>query len=82
MGDLRLRIIQQATSYQILNAVDASRVEYNKFMDVLKDVSTRLGKTFSLSKDQTVRIIASSTGYILTTTPTGSAHHASQKSYI
>lgn len=55
-GDLKIRIIQQATSYQILNAIESNRAEYNKFTAVLEDVSIRLGKTFTLSRDQTVSV--------------------------
>jgi hypothetical protein len=54
IGDLRIRIIQQATAYQVLNAVEANKVEYDKFTGILEDVSMRLSKTFSLSKDQNV----------------------------
>lgn len=55
-GDLKIHIIQQATSYQVLNTIESNRAEYEKFTVVLEDMSTRLGKTFTLSRDQLVSV--------------------------
>ncbi|KZP14285.1 hypothetical protein FIBSPDRAFT_959748 [Athelia psychrophila] len=56
-GDLKIHIIQQATSYQVLNTIESNRAEYEKFTAVLEDMSTRLGKTFTLNRDQLDQII-------------------------
>ncbi|KAI0043571.1 hypothetical protein FA95DRAFT_1609261 [Auriscalpium vulgare] len=52
LGDLRLRLWQQATTYQLMNKVDDQKVEYDKFTALLEDVNIRLNETFKLSKDQ------------------------------
>ncbi|KAH7923807.1 hypothetical protein BV22DRAFT_1130378 [Leucogyrophana mollusca] len=59
-GDLRLRIWQQATTYKVLNAILAQRVEYTAFKSVLNDASKRLATSFKLSKDQMDQILITS----------------------
>ena len=59
IGDLRIRIIQLGVTYQTLNAVEAQNVERAKIAELLEDVSVRLGKAFTLSKEQNVGCILS-----------------------
>jgi hypothetical protein len=41
-------------AFQTLNAVEVQNVERAKITELLEDVSIRLGKTFTLSKEQNV----------------------------
>ncbi|RDB18361.1 hypothetical protein Hypma_000366 [Hypsizygus marmoreus] len=50
-SDLKLRIYQQGTLFQILNNQTQQLVDYTTFQALLKDVQASLDKKFSLSSD-------------------------------
>ncbi|KAH7919764.1 hypothetical protein BV22DRAFT_1133599 [Leucogyrophana mollusca] len=57
VGNLQLRIWQQATTYKVLNDVAAQKMEYTTFKGILDDVSERLAGDFKLSKAQTDQVL-------------------------
>ncbi|KAH7881723.1 hypothetical protein F5I97DRAFT_1932742 [Phlebopus sp. FC_14] len=57
MGDLCLRIWEQATIYKIMNMVTANQVNYATFKSVLDDTTEHLLEGYKLSKDQQDQIL-------------------------
>ncbi|KAI0318130.1 hypothetical protein OF83DRAFT_61676 [Amylostereum chailletii] len=52
VDDLRLRLINQITLYQVQNKIDQQETDYKKFQAILEDLCQRLATKFELNKDQ------------------------------